>query len=79
LSGFGAAEFSPAKAFFNSLRIQGIYIGSKQMFEEMNAAISLNRLRPVVDRVFPFAEVKQAYELLESGKHFGKILAVHNI
>jgi NADPH:quinone reductase-like Zn-dependent oxidoreductase len=77
LSGFGAANFTPAKVFFNRLRIQGIYVGNKQMFEEMNAAISLHRLRPVVDRVIPFAETKQAYQLLESGKHFGKIVISH--
>ena len=77
LSGFGAANFTPATAFFNQLRIQGIYVGSRQMFEDMNAAISLNGLKPVVDRVIPFSEAKQAYELLESGKHFGKIVISH--
>ncbi|MGL5941537.1 MAG: zinc-dependent alcohol dehydrogenase family protein [Waterburya sp.] len=77
LSGFGAANFTPATAFFNQLRIQGIYVGNRQMFEEMNAAISLHRLKPIVDQVVPFSEAKKAYELLESGKHFGKIVISH--
>ncbi|HHP7229648.1 MAG TPA: NAD(P)-dependent alcohol dehydrogenase [Xenococcaceae cyanobacterium] len=77
LSGFGAANFTPATAFFNQLHIQGIYVGNRQMFEEMNSAISLNGLKPVVDRVIPFSEAKQAYQLLESGKHLGKIVISH--
>lgn len=78
LSGFGAAKFTPATAFFNQLRIQGIYVGSRQMFEEMNAVITKHRLKPVIDRVIPFSEAKQAYKLLESGKHFGKIVISHS-
>jgi NADPH:quinone reductase-like Zn-dependent oxidoreductase len=77
LSGFGAANFTPATAFFNQLRIQGIYVGNRQMFEEMNAAISLHRLKPIVEQVVPFSEAKKAYELLESSKHFGKIVISH--
>ncbi|HEY9769235.1 MAG TPA: NAD(P)-dependent alcohol dehydrogenase [Coleofasciculaceae cyanobacterium] len=77
LSGFGAANFTPATAFFNQLRIQGIYVGNRQMFEEMNAAIALHHLQPVVDEIVPFSEAKRAYELLESGKHLGKIVISH--
>ena len=40
----------------------------------MNRAIALHRLRPVVDRVFPFAEVREALRYLESGAHFGKVV-----
>jgi NADPH:quinone reductase-like Zn-dependent oxidoreductase len=43
------------------------------MFEEMNRAISLAGLRPVVDRVFGFQEVIDAMRYLESGAHFGKV------
>jgi NADPH:quinone reductase-like Zn-dependent oxidoreductase len=78
LTGVGAGSFTPAIAFFNHLRIQGIYVGSRQMFEAMNAAITLHRLKPVVDRVVPFLEAQRAYKLLESGKHFGKIVISHS-
>jgi NADPH:quinone reductase-like Zn-dependent oxidoreductase len=57
-----------------NVRVQGIYVGSRDMFEAMNRAISLHQLRPVVDRVFPFAEVRAALHYLESGAHFGKIV-----
>ena len=43
------------------------------MFENMNRAIAAAELRPVVDRVFPFAEAKTAMRYMESGAHFGKV------
>jgi len=52
----------------------GIFVGSRAMFEQMNAAISVNRMRPVVDRVFPFAEAAAAYDYQRAGKHFGKVV-----
>ena len=45
------------------------------MFEAMNRAIEANRLKPVIDRVFP--EAKEAFRHLESQSHFGKIVIAH--
>jgi NADPH:quinone reductase-like Zn-dependent oxidoreductase len=56
------------------LRVQGIYVGSRAMFEEMNAGISGAGMRPVVDRVFGFDEAPEAFSFMESGSHFGKIV-----
>ncbi|OKH53907.1 NAD(P)-dependent alcohol dehydrogenase [Calothrix sp. HK-06] len=78
LTGFGSGGLTPASVFFNHLRVQGIYVGSREMFEAMIKAISLHRLLPVIDETIPFAEVKRAYELLEKGKHFGKIVISHS-
>jgi NADPH:quinone reductase-like Zn-dependent oxidoreductase len=55
------------------MRVQGIYVGSREMFEAMNRAIALHQLRPVVDRVFAFTEIKEALRYMESAAHFGKI------
>ena len=57
----------------NSLRVQGVFVGSRRMFSDMNAAIALHQLRPVVDRTFGFDEIREAFSLMESGGHFGKI------
>lgn len=57
-----------------NLRVQGIYVGSVAMFERMNAAIAENGIRPVIHEVVPFAEARRAYDLLQSGNHFGKIV-----
>ncbi len=40
----------------------------------MNSAISLHQLHPVIDRVFPFEEAKEAFSYMESGAHFGKVV-----
>jgi len=42
----------------------------------MNRAMALHKLAPVVDRVFPFQEVKQAFQVMERGEHFGKICLI---
>jgi len=56
------------------LRIQGVYVGSLQMFEEMNRFIEKHAIRPVIDRIFPFQQTPDAYRYLESGSHFGKVV-----
>jgi NADPH:quinone reductase-like Zn-dependent oxidoreductase len=67
-------EINPRSILMKNIRVQGIYVGSREMFEAMNRAITLHRLHPVVDRVFPFADAVAAYNYLESGAHFGKIV-----
>jgi NADPH:quinone reductase-like Zn-dependent oxidoreductase len=56
------------------LRVQGIYVGSRAMFEQMNEAITKAKLHPVVDRVFALEEAREAFQHMESGSHFGKIV-----
>jgi NADPH:quinone reductase-like Zn-dependent oxidoreductase len=67
-------EVNPLPAVMKGVRVQGILVGSREMFERMNRAIALHRLRPVVDRLFPFAEAREALRYLESGAQFGKIV-----
>jgi NADPH:quinone reductase-like Zn-dependent oxidoreductase len=69
----GGGQVNPLPALMKNVRIQGIFVGSRAMFEAMNQAISLNRVRPVVDRVFPFTEAREALWYMESAAHFGKI------
>ncbi|MDB6112096.1 MAG: alcohol dehydrogenase [Pedosphaera sp.] len=54
--------------------VRGIYVGSRAMFEAMNRAIALHQTKPVVDRVFPFAQAPAAYRYQMSGGHFGKVV-----
>jgi NADPH:quinone reductase-like Zn-dependent oxidoreductase len=56
------------------LNVHGIYVGSRSMFVDMNRALSLAPLRPVIDRVFAFQEAPAAFRHLEAGSHFGKIV-----
>ncbi len=73
LSG-GAGQVSLFPVLMKNIRVQGIFVGSREMFEAMNRAIALHQLRPVVDRVFPFDQAPGAFRHLESGAHFGKVV-----
>jgi NADPH:quinone reductase-like Zn-dependent oxidoreductase len=72
LSG-NAQALAPAGVLMNSLRVQGIYVGSRSMFEQMNKAIEVHSIKPVVDRIFSWTDARSAYQYLESEQHFGKI------
>jgi NADPH:quinone reductase-like Zn-dependent oxidoreductase len=73
LSG-GSAEVNTVNILHHHIRVQGIFVGSREMFEQMNRAISANNIKPVIDRTFESEEAKQAFEMMESGAHFGKIV-----
>jgi len=60
--------------FHKALRVSGVYVGSVAMFEGLNRALEASHIEPVVDRVFSFGEVKEAYAHLASGAHFGKVV-----
>jgi len=70
----GGSGINPTPLLMKSVRLRGIFVGSRSMFEEMNRAIAANQLKPVIDRVFKFAEFPQALQHMESGSHFGKIV-----
>jgi NADPH:quinone reductase-like Zn-dependent oxidoreductase len=64
---------SPTALLVNSLQVQGIYVGSRLMFERMNRAIALHKMKPVIDKTFPWTGIKEALHYMESQQHFGKI------
>jgi NADPH:quinone reductase-like Zn-dependent oxidoreductase len=66
--------FDPMNVLLKNIRMQGILVGSRQMFEDMNRAIEANHLKPVIDRTFAFEEAREALKYLESSSHFGKIV-----
>lgn len=73
LSGLGNA-INPDVVLFKSVRLQGVAIGSVRMFEKMNAQMEKRQIKPVIDKVYPFAQAGEAYARLESAAHFGKIV-----
>jgi NADPH:quinone reductase-like Zn-dependent oxidoreductase len=73
LSG-GATELNPGLIFSRRANVAGISVGSTQMFMAMNRAIEVNAIKPVIDKVFAFAEAQAAYRHMASGAHFGKIV-----
>ncbi len=67
------ATVSPRPMLVSSLRVQGIYVGSRLMFERMNRAISFHKIKPAIDKVFAWTDIKDALNHMEGQSHFGKI------
>jgi NADPH:quinone reductase-like Zn-dependent oxidoreductase len=73
LAGFGGEI--PARTLMHAnATASGIYVGSRADFETMNAFIQRHRINPVIDRVHEFADATTAYERVEAGAHFGKVV-----
>jgi NADPH:quinone reductase-like Zn-dependent oxidoreductase len=56
------------------VHLQGIYVGSRADFDEMNRAIVHSGLKPVVGEVLNFERVPDGLRRMESGSHFGKLV-----
>lgn len=69
-----AGEIDPMSILFKSLTVQGIYVGSREIFETMLGAIAQHQLQPIIDQVFPLSDVKNAYSYLKRANHMGKIV-----
>jgi len=67
-------EINPTSLMRKSLHLHGIYVGSRAMFERMNKAVQATNLKPVVDQIFSFVDAKDAYRIMRSKKHFGKLV-----
>ncbi len=74
LTGFGPPADSLFPLVARNATLSGIYVGPRDEFEAMNRFLVEKQLRPVIDRVFLFEEAAAAFEHLESGSHFGKIV-----
>lgn len=72
LTGFTGEVAIPA-LFSNQIRVSGVSIGSRADQEDMIRAVSVSRLKPVIDRIFPLQEIVPAFKYYESQKHFGKV------
>jgi NADPH:quinone reductase-like Zn-dependent oxidoreductase len=70
----GVGTFNPISVLMKAVRVQGVFVGSRAMFEDMNRLIAGEGIKPVIDRVFPFTEAPAAFKYLESGSHFGKVV-----
>jgi NADPH:quinone reductase-like Zn-dependent oxidoreductase len=68
------AGLNPMKVLMKTLHVQGIFVGSRRLFEELNRAVSVARLRPVIDRTFAFGQLREALDYMQSGAHCGKIV-----
>jgi NADPH:quinone reductase-like Zn-dependent oxidoreductase len=77
LAGFGG-EIPAANMIGRSTNVSGIFVGSRSEFEVMNSFIHQHRLKPIIDRVFEFSQAQAAFEYMEQGNHFGKVVIRHD-
>jgi len=70
----GDGVVNPMPILGKQIQVQGIFVGSRDMFEAMNRALALHQFRPVIDRVFSFDEAHDALRHMEKKAHFGKIV-----
>ena len=73
LSGF-ASDVPAGRLLGMGARVTGIYVGSRADFEAMNRFMTEHKIRPLIDKVFPFEESPQAFELMDKGSYLGKIV-----
>jgi len=64
---------NPRDILTRSVYVCGVYVGSRAMFQRMNAAFETNHIHPTIDRTFPLSAAKEAFHYLQSASHFGKI------
>ena len=80
VGGLAAGEptisFNVLRAAFANLRC--VAVGSRNQFIAMNRAITVNRLKPVIDRVFSFDQAVDAFRYYDSGQSFGKVIIKHD-
>lgn len=55
------------------IRLHGFIVGSRSHQQDMVRALNASKLRPVIDRSYPLADLADAFRHEASGKHFGKI------
>lgn len=74
LGGMAAAQFDPAALYGGNKRLVGLMVGSRAMTQALARFVETRRLRPVVDRVFPFQQAADAYAYLDAARHLGKVV-----
>lgn len=67
-------QVDPAAVMRKSITLQGIYVGSRRLFQDMNRAIAAAQLHPVIDDTFAFDDAPKAYRAMQAAGHFGKLV-----
>ncbi|ELZ56207.1 MULTISPECIES: zinc-dependent alcohol dehydrogenase family protein [Halorubrum] len=71
----GEGRVHPGPILGKGLTVEGVMgVGSQAMFERMTDALAATGTTPVVDSVFRFDEVREAYRYVERGEHQGKVV-----
>jgi NADPH:quinone reductase-like Zn-dependent oxidoreductase len=74
LTGFDPAPTSLFPLVSKNARMNGIYVGHREAFEQFVTFLETTKIKPVIDRVFAFDKAREAYAHMASGAHFGKVI-----
>jgi NADPH:quinone reductase-like Zn-dependent oxidoreductase len=74
LTGAAPAPLDPATLFLGQKRLAGVMVGSRAMALELARFVERAGIRPVIDRVVPFARAPEAFAHLAAAGHFGKVV-----
>lgn len=67
-------QMDPTSIMRKSITLQGIYVGPRDMFARLNAALQQSKIHPVIDATVDITDAKEAYRMMEKAGHFGKIV-----
>jgi NADPH:quinone reductase-like Zn-dependent oxidoreductase len=65
---------NPMPIIRKSLSVKGIYVGSRDMQNQLHNYLEVNKISPIIDRIFSMDQIHDAFEFMQKGKHFGKIV-----
>jgi NADPH:quinone reductase-like Zn-dependent oxidoreductase len=74
VGGLTGGKIDPTGVMRKSIRLQGIYVGNKVMFEDMACALAAHETRPVIDSRVAFEDAPAAYHRMRGAGHFGKVV-----
>ena len=74
LTGFEAPQTSLFPLVSKNATMSGIYVGDIASFESLVRFLNATKIKPVIDRIFPFDQTRAAYDYMQSGAHFGKVV-----
>ncbi len=69
-----SGELNLLPVVMNNIKVQGIVVGGRKAFIQMNQAMEASKMKPVIDKIFPIEETREAIEYFRTGSHFGKIV-----
>lgn len=70
----GSPPLDPRLVFGVAATLRAVAVGSHAQFTELAEVVAAHRLRPVIDRAFPFEDARAAFRYYESASPFGKVV-----
>jgi zinc-binding alcohol dehydrogenase/oxidoreductase len=76
---FGATSGNPSgvnarKIFWNQISLKGTTMGSDRDFEDMLDFVTHHTIKPVIDNIYEFTHIVQAFERMQKGTQVGKLV-----